>query len=191
MLKYSIKLYYDRRSVGQSVLVSGTPLGPATNFSSFLDLFLDSYWSNDVGRLLWREVGSVVLSWAHFIDSIFETPPTWRVMFLYFPQEQGSPVVCCLSNIHFIAWCMAYVIMDLIRALWRVNLLLVFNWSPLNKEYNLINVLWAFVVTISMCNLHVIVVSKITTRYFILFTKLLLCPFNERRALGGLIRWEK
>jgi hypothetical protein len=27
------KLCYDRRSVGQSVLVSGTHLGPATNFS--------------------------------------------------------------------------------------------------------------------------------------------------------------
>jgi hypothetical protein len=30
---------YDRRSVGQSVLVSGTPFGPATNFSSFLNYF--------------------------------------------------------------------------------------------------------------------------------------------------------
>jgi hypothetical protein len=38
-----VKLYYDRRSVGQSVLVSGTPFGPATNFSSFLELLLDSY----------------------------------------------------------------------------------------------------------------------------------------------------
>jgi hypothetical protein len=35
----------------------------------------------------------------------------------------------------------AYVIMDLMRALWRVNLLLVLNRSLLNKEYNLINVL--------------------------------------------------
>jgi hypothetical protein len=30
------KLYYDRQSVGQSVLVSDTPLGPATNFLPFL-----------------------------------------------------------------------------------------------------------------------------------------------------------
>jgi hypothetical protein len=34
------KSYYDRQSVGQSVLVSGTHLGPATNFSpSLLDYF--------------------------------------------------------------------------------------------------------------------------------------------------------
>jgi hypothetical protein len=31
-----LKLYYDRRSVGQSVLVSGFDLGPATNFSPSL-----------------------------------------------------------------------------------------------------------------------------------------------------------
>jgi hypothetical protein len=78
-----VKLYYDQRSVGQYVLVSGTPFGPATNFSSFYKLFLDSYTFNDARRPLWREVGSVVLSRAHFIDSIFGTPPTWRVVFLY------------------------------------------------------------------------------------------------------------
>jgi hypothetical protein len=89
-----------RRSFGQSVLVSGTLFGPATNFSSFVELFLDGYWFNDVGRFLRREVASVVLSWAHLIDSAFETPPTWRVMFLYlFPQEQGSPVVCCHDEV--------------------------------------------------------------------------------------------
>jgi hypothetical protein len=31
--KTKSKLYYDRQSVGQSVLVSGAHLGPATNFS--------------------------------------------------------------------------------------------------------------------------------------------------------------
>jgi hypothetical protein len=30
-----IKLYYDRRSVGQSVSVSGTHLGPVIDFLSF------------------------------------------------------------------------------------------------------------------------------------------------------------
>jgi hypothetical protein len=30
------KLYYDRRSVGQSILVAGTHLGPVTNFSPSL-----------------------------------------------------------------------------------------------------------------------------------------------------------
>jgi hypothetical protein len=39
--KSKSKLYYDRHSVGQSVLVSGTHLRPATNFShSFFNFFL-------------------------------------------------------------------------------------------------------------------------------------------------------
>jgi hypothetical protein len=32
-LNFKLKLIYDRQSVGQSVLVSGAHLGPATNFS--------------------------------------------------------------------------------------------------------------------------------------------------------------
>jgi hypothetical protein len=44
--------------------------------------------------MMWRrlcpEVGSVVYNRAYFIDFIFETPPTWRVMFLYlFPPGKG------------------------------------------------------------------------------------------------------
>jgi hypothetical protein len=50
--KFKFLVYYDRRSVGQSVLVLGTPFGTATNISSSLDLFLDSFWFNDVGRFL-------------------------------------------------------------------------------------------------------------------------------------------
>jgi hypothetical protein len=43
--------------------VSGTHLGPATNFShSLLHYFLDSFRFVDVGRPLWREVGSVLFS---------------------------------------------------------------------------------------------------------------------------------
>jgi hypothetical protein len=70
-------------------------------FFLFLELFLDSYlmlW----GRLLWREVGSVVLSWAYVIDSIFETSnleghvpvfisPRNRVAQLY-PQALGLSI---------------------------------------------------------------------------------------------------
>jgi hypothetical protein len=37
-----VKLYYDRRSVGKSVLVSGTNLGPAINF---LPSFFNYFWS--------------------------------------------------------------------------------------------------------------------------------------------------
>jgi hypothetical protein len=106
MFKFKLKLYYDRRSVGQSVLVSGNSFEPATNFSSFLELFLDGFWFNDVECFLWQEVGSVILSWVQCIDSMFETPPTWRIMFLYlFTQEQGNPLVYCLWNLHFISWC--------------------------------------------------------------------------------------
>jgi hypothetical protein len=39
--KLKIKLIYDRQSVGQSVLVSGTHLGPATNFSFSLKFSFD------------------------------------------------------------------------------------------------------------------------------------------------------
>jgi hypothetical protein len=34
LFRLKLKLKYDRQSVGPSVLVSGTHLGPATNFSS-------------------------------------------------------------------------------------------------------------------------------------------------------------
>jgi hypothetical protein len=40
--KSKSKLHYDRQSVGQSVLVSGPHLGPATNFSFSLRFSLDS-----------------------------------------------------------------------------------------------------------------------------------------------------
>jgi hypothetical protein len=47
------KTYYDRQSVGQSVLVSGTHLGPATNFSnSPFDYFLEIFGFVVVGGLL-------------------------------------------------------------------------------------------------------------------------------------------
>jgi hypothetical protein len=49
-------LYYDRRSVGQSVLVSSTHLGLTTRFL----LLSDSCGFVDVGRSLWREDGSAV-----------------------------------------------------------------------------------------------------------------------------------
>jgi hypothetical protein len=47
--------------------------------------------------------------------------------------------------------------------------MLVLNRSLLNREYILINVLKALASIISMCNLHV-TLSKITPRYFTLFT---------------------
>jgi hypothetical protein len=55
LIRVKSKLCYDRRSVGQSVLVSSTHLGPKTRFL----LLSDSFTSVDVGRALWREGGSV------------------------------------------------------------------------------------------------------------------------------------
>jgi hypothetical protein len=55
-LKSSRVLCYDRRSVGQSVLVSSTYLGLMTTFL----LLSDSCGFVDVGRSLWRESGSAV-----------------------------------------------------------------------------------------------------------------------------------
>jgi hypothetical protein len=49
----------------------------------------------------------------------------------------------------------------LMSALWRVSLMLVFNRSRLNREYILINVLKALASIISMCNFHVIFLSKL------------------------------
>jgi hypothetical protein len=43
--KWKSKLYYDQQSVSQSVLVSGTHLGPTTSFSnSLFDYFLWQFW---------------------------------------------------------------------------------------------------------------------------------------------------
>jgi hypothetical protein len=51
--KSNSKLYYDRQSVDQSVLVSGAHLGSATRLShSLFDYFFDSYLFVDVGRPL-------------------------------------------------------------------------------------------------------------------------------------------
>jgi hypothetical protein len=54
--KLKSKLCYDRRSVGQSVLVSSTHLGLTTKFL----LLLDSCGFLDVGRSLWLENGRAV-----------------------------------------------------------------------------------------------------------------------------------
>jgi hypothetical protein len=48
--------------------------------------------------------------------------------------------------------------------------------SLFNKEYILMNFLKALASIVSMCNLHVILLSKITPRYFTLFTNGMLRP---------------
>jgi hypothetical protein len=100
------KLCYDRRSVGQSILVSGTHLGPKTRFL----LLSDSCVFVDAGYPLWREDGSVVYNccWSSPAQSFsgpspaglmtifyclrFETLPTWRTRSPYFyPPLTGWP----------------------------------------------------------------------------------------------------
>jgi hypothetical protein len=52
--------------------------------------------------------------------------------------------------------------------------MLALNRSLLSKEYTLINVVKALASIISMCNLHVTLLSKITPRYFVqLLTKVM------------------
>jgi hypothetical protein len=59
----------------------------------------------------------------------------------------------------------AYVVIPLMSALWRVDIMLVLNRSLLNREYTLINLLKALASIISMCNLHVTLLSKIIPIY--------------------------
>jgi hypothetical protein len=68
-------LYYDWQSVGQSVLVSGTHLGPMTKFV----LRSDSCGFVDVGRLLWWEDGPVVYSCCSGLVRIFIDPGKGRM----------------------------------------------------------------------------------------------------------------
>jgi hypothetical protein len=56
----------------------------------------------------------------------------------------------------------------------------VLNRSLLNREYSLINVLKALASIISICNLHVALLSKITPRYFTLFTSGMFGPFSVK-----------
>jgi hypothetical protein len=99
-LKLKLKLIYDRQSVGQPVLVSGSHLEPMTRF--FFSIWrlrvswcaapsLTRGWAcNLLVHLLlglcqsshsWVEVPQN--SWPYFTASL-ETPPTWRARSLYF-----------------------------------------------------------------------------------------------------------
>jgi hypothetical protein len=68
--------------------------------------------------------------------------------------------------------------------------MLALKRSLLNRELILINVLKALASIVPICNLHVILLSKITSRYFTLFTNGMFRPFNVRRDSGALIRCE-
>jgi hypothetical protein len=85
-LKSKSKLYYYQWSVGQSVLVSATHLGPGTNFYPSFNYFFRQLW------ICW--CGASSLSWAHFIVSVLEIPqPGGPGSCIYFSHEQGSSVI--------------------------------------------------------------------------------------------------
>jgi hypothetical protein len=110
MSKLKLKLNYDLQSVGQSVLVSGTHLGPATNFSFSLEFPSDSCWFIIFWRPLSREGGFVICCtiasgpcqsshpWVEvpqnsrpYFTLSFEIP-TWRSRFPYlYPPGRRLP----------------------------------------------------------------------------------------------------
>jgi hypothetical protein len=109
---FKSELSYDRRSVGQSVLVPGTHLGPATNFSFTLKCSLDNYpvcyfVASSLTR--GRVCNLLLLVLANAVPLWFESRGTQNYILLpqflrlpqpggsspriYIPQEQGGPVI--------------------------------------------------------------------------------------------------
>jgi hypothetical protein len=94
-----LKLNYEGQSVCQSVLVSGTHLGPATNYSFSLKFFrhlrvcyfvAPSLMIERVCNLLLLLVLASTVprdTRPYFIVPILETPPNWRAR----PQYLNSP----------------------------------------------------------------------------------------------------
>jgi hypothetical protein len=66
--------------------------------------------------------------------------------------------------------------------------MLALNRSLLNREYVLINALKPLASIVLMCDLHVIFLSNIASRYFTLFTHGMFHAFIVRRDSGGLIQ---
>jgi hypothetical protein len=100
------KLCHDWQSVGQSVFVSSTHLGPKTRYL----LLSESCGFVNVGRLLWREGGSVFNNYCWpfpafsflgpsparlvtiFYCLRFEISPTWKARFrCLYPPGTGWP----------------------------------------------------------------------------------------------------
>jgi hypothetical protein len=86
-LKLKLKLIYDRKSVGQSVLVSGTHLGPATNFIYFVahSLTRGRVCNFTLGSKSRRTHGHSLLSHSRLPQPGGSGPR------ICIPQEQGGP----------------------------------------------------------------------------------------------------
>jgi hypothetical protein len=112
-MKLKLKLIYDRQSVGQSVLVSGTHLGPATNFFFLLEIFIGQLWvcyfvapsltrgwvCNLLYNCFWSLPEQSLLSQisaelSHILLSYLRLPqPGGLGPCIYIPQEQDGPVI--------------------------------------------------------------------------------------------------
>jgi hypothetical protein len=92
IVKSKSKLYSDRRSVGQSILVSGTHLGLATNFSPSLFNYFKTV-AGLLGRSLLREVGSSVFSfcWESPAQPFSDLSLTGLMSIFYCPYFWGFP----------------------------------------------------------------------------------------------------
>jgi hypothetical protein len=110
------KSYYDRRSVGQSVLVSSPIWGPRPEFcycQTFAGLLMWDVFSDERAGLSFiiaaglRQRSNFRVrvprdSWPNFTVSDSKLPQHWRPGHrIFIPQEQGGPVIPPGTGFHF------------------------------------------------------------------------------------------
>jgi hypothetical protein len=111
------------RSVGQSVLVSSTYLGPKTRFL----LLSDSCGFVDVGRPLWRENGSIIYNCFRFSSAQSYFPPmktishftSWILIILLW-----LPLFCLLQAL--LQWAVSWSVVNMSR---RDELFALGTWT--------------------------------------------------------------
>jgi hypothetical protein len=94
---FKSKSHYDRQSVGQSILVSGAHLGPATNFSFSLRFSFRQLLFVTLYRPLWIEDGSVIYCccWSSPAQGV------------YYSQSQSQSYITTDSQSVSMSWCLA------------------------------------------------------------------------------------
>jgi hypothetical protein len=100
-LKSKSKSHYNRQSVGQSVLVSGIHLEPATNFSIFLGFWYVVAPSLTRGRVcllaVFRQYQSIMSHYLHkiFTLSVFDTVQECTADYALVTSSLG--IICCTA----------------------------------------------------------------------------------------------
>jgi hypothetical protein len=128
----------------------------------------------------------IILLYNHIHRKVESCMQSWTGVHLgKFPMVQRTMFCMCCNLKRWVSIAnsqarQAQVIIDLISALWRVHLMLVLKCSLLNRELVLINVLKALASIISMCSLHVILLSNITQIYSTWLTKRMFHLLNVR-----------